>query len=277
MEQSYKDIQEAALGLLLDATLIMSKLSIEYAVVGGWSPFLRYSKFKHPGTKDVDLLFKHGATEGELLEVFNHLRDNGYVASAKHPFQVLKVLNVAGRDFTFNIDLLHPDETLGKFEMMVDHVDLDVIENPFDGNHWKQKSISLPSSTFVFNGHLIPYPVTGTLPNGKTHRADVPLIDDVGIFVTKFQSFKSPKRPRDAFDIYLAVTKNENSNSFVDGLKALRQIPADKSQINLLTEDFLKFIGEKDSYINNVSHFFKSSLPEEIRAETTAILQRTAP
>jgi hypothetical protein len=84
-------VVEGATELLIDTISALSTTSEgEYIVIGGWCPYLRNtSDIKHPGTLDVDLLFREGYREGALTRSINALRQKGFVASAKHPFQLL--------------------------------------------------------------------------------------------------------------------------------------------------------------------------------------------
>ena len=53
-----------------------------------------------------DSLFAQGATPDALDGVVRALLANRYVQSAKHQFQLLKVLIVGDQPFVFNVDLL---------------------------------------------------------------------------------------------------------------------------------------------------------------------------
>lgn len=104
----------------------MSALSLagedEYIVIGGWCPYLRNtSGIKHPGTLDVDVLFKDGYQEGALARSINALRQKGFIASAKHGFQLLLEKQVGAERLIYNVDLLHPRMSDTDKDMFVDH------------------------------------------------------------------------------------------------------------------------------------------------------------
>ena len=244
---SYKDVQAASIGLLAESVKILKGFTIDYAVVGGWSPYLRNSSpISHPGTKDVDLLFEPAATEGKLSEVISAFFDNGYLPSAKHTFQLFKVLNVSEKPMVFNIDLLHPLETIRDSEMFVDHLDLDLPENIKLKTYKIIRSIALPSSRIIFDESLYSM---HKLAGVDKETIEIPLIDEVGILMTKCESIRSSKRQRDAFDIYLAIMQAKDSNYLRQRTIELR---SKYEYIDLLLKGMYDYIkNESDSDFNN--------------------------
>ena len=128
---SYSSEIEASKNLLLDAVLTVEKLGLEYVIIGGWCPYLRNrcSDIIHPGTKDVDILFKDGDIEHSLKPVVESFLNKGYILSAKHKFQLLRIYEIDGHNLVYNIDILHPSETKDAPEMFVDHFEFDFCEN----------------------------------------------------------------------------------------------------------------------------------------------------
>ena len=211
MKSDYSSIQSAAKGLLGEAIQIVQPLDLNYIVIGGWSPFLLNSgKISHPGTKDVDLLFSDGIKVGSLEEVVNEFIINGYIVSAKHKFQLLRILRINGIEFVFNIDILHPDDDEIGSDLFVDHVVLPVPIEEFGENRLAVASIVLPDSSFLFDGHFLEYEMEFNLPNGNIRSLRFPLMDELGLIVTKSLSVNNPKRMRDAFDIYTAIAQCRN-------------------------------------------------------------------
>jgi|SRR5581483_5010600 len=105
---SYPDLLTAARGILCDAVRIATDAGKPFVVIGGWSPFILNSgTIPHPGTHDVDLLFERAASVNELGAVVNAFLSHGYISSAKHAFQLLRLARVRDRDFVFNVDFLH--------------------------------------------------------------------------------------------------------------------------------------------------------------------------
>lgn len=205
----YENILSASKGLLLDAINVLSESNVTFVVVGGWCPYLRNAlPIRHPGTKDVDILFSDGNIKGALNDAVELFLNHGYLVSAKHDFQLLKQLKVGNREFVFNIDLLHPSETINNPELTIDHFDLGVTESDLPGEK-HVRSIVLPSSQLIFDGFYSIFPVQHTLPSGVHSQLDIPLIDGAGLVLSKSQSVKVKKRPRDAFDIYLILRQSD--------------------------------------------------------------------
>lgn len=202
MTCDYEDLASAAKGVLAEAASIANSLGHKYVVIGGWSSYLlNTGAIVHPGTKDVDLLFEQGGRPGELKEVIEAFLAAGFISSAKHPFQVLRLLRVGDREFVFNVDFLHhsPDENLD--ELFVDHLMLDerVVRYTY-------QSIIVPMSTLLFSDASVDeYVLTCRMPSGDDETIRIPLMTEFGTILTKHQSMYGIKRRRDAFDVLLAI------------------------------------------------------------------------
>lgn len=219
----YESLNAAARGLLGEATAIATKCGKEFAVVGGWSPVLRNTAVvSHPGTRDVDLLFSEGATKEALKDVVSAFLDSGYLLSAKHEFQVLRTLPVGGRSFVFNVDLLHPHEGEVKGALCVDQLSFPIPHEDYKSTYVFTKSIALPNAGFVFDGFLAEESIEFMMPDGTRAYHVVPVIDEVGLLATKSKSCKEQKRPRDIFDIYLAISSPHNPEGFKANLSRLK-------------------------------------------------------
>lgn len=219
----YESLNAAARGLLGEASSIATKCGKEFAVVGGWSPVLRNTaKVTHPGTRDVDLLFSEGATKEALKDVVSAFLDSGYLLSAKHEFQVLRTLPVGGRNFVFNVDLLHPHEGEVKGELCVDQLSFPIPHKDYKSTYVFTKSIALPNAGFVFDGFVAEESIEFMMPDGTKACHVVPVIDEVGLIATKCKSCMVQKRPRDIFDIYLAISSPRNVECFKAHLSRLK-------------------------------------------------------
>lgn len=222
---NYNSLLAGARGLLGECCRILEDVDREYAIVGGWSPYLLNSTtFTHPGTHDVDLLFKDGQKEGALEHVVEKFVSEGFVLSAKHNFQLLKVLNIAGTKFVYNVDLLHSSEDNRKENMFVDHLKLPV---PLDENcseTYRAKSIMSPHSAAIFSENLHEVQEeTFILPdNGKEAKLKFSLINEAGLIITKASSVKQIKRPRDSFDIFVAIKQARNYQSLVETFQKIK-------------------------------------------------------
>lgn len=222
---NYDNLLAGAKGLLGDCAKILSATDITYTIVGGWSPLILNSgNIKHPGTHDVDLLFSDGKKESELKEIFNLFLSNGYKSSAKHNFQLLKVISVAGNEFVYNVDFLHSSEKQGKEDMFVDHLKLPVPLSEYCDDTYMEMSIKAPNSEILFQEHL--YEIIEEeflLPNGATEKIKFPLINEAGLIITKTDSVKQIKRKRDSFDIYLAIKQARNYTDLVDVFRNIKK------------------------------------------------------
>jgi hypothetical protein len=197
-----------------------------FAVVGGWSPFfLNNALSLHPGSKDVDLLFDNATQPKSLENVVRAFLDRGYLLSAKHEFQLLRVAQVGAEQLVFNVDLLHPNESawgrsIGRF---VDQIELPLPDSEFAKSRFV-KSITLPDSQFIFDYDRVALiPLTISLPDGGTVKCELPIADESAILVTKSKSMAVPKRPRDILDIFMAVAYCRDRIRMADFFKDILQ------------------------------------------------------
>lgn len=197
------NVLDASKALLVEVAHMLNGMNVTYVIVGGWSPYLRNAtEIPHPGTRDVDVLFSDADAKEGIREVVKAFVEQGFVVSAKHDFQLLKPIVVDGQELMFNVDLLHPSETVENPEKMVDHLNLHVLENEF-GPLKSVKSIVLPSSRILFETELhsvldVSCPLTERV-------VPVPLISEAGCVLSKCESVTLEKRHRDSFDIYLSI------------------------------------------------------------------------
>lgn len=196
-------LDPARLWLLSDAASIAGR-SQSVVVVGGWCSVLnnhRQDGLQHPGTKDVDLLFENGATPGDLASVVNDLMAAGYVLSAKHGFQLVRIIRVGNDELAFSVDLLHPSpktvDSVG--EMFSKHVDLAIEQRPGVHGDTFAVSIGTPVLEAVFHYNLI---VEHLVPGAA---APIRFLNDAGLIVSKASSVSLSKRQRDSYDLFLAL------------------------------------------------------------------------
>lgn len=221
---AFESLEDARVALLCDAVSLASRCGEPFVVIGGWSPFLLNSTpIKHPGTADVDLLFAEGVTPGRLRRVYEQFLAAGYYPSAKHPFQLIQVMQVGPEKLAFNIDFLHPNER-GRRDLFADHIELPVPLTPFLKRHLKMKSIAVPASRFIFTYQRIAWVSVKRIGfSGQELRSEIPVIDEAGLIVTKSYSFRSPKRNRDLVDIYLAVKQCRDRREVTAFLRELKE------------------------------------------------------
>jgi hypothetical protein len=241
-------ILDGAKELLLDSVGAIHAAGIrDYVVIGGWCPYLRNtSSLKHPGTLDVDILFKEGYQAGALKDAIASLRGKGFIASAKHSFQLLRTTVVNQEKLIYNVDLLHPrmhEEDRGLF---IDHLELDI---PLDVEGRRLKavtSIAQPCSVVIFEEQLYsPYEIDGFRFN---------LVDFTGMFITKMDSCQKVKRERDALDLYIALKSNGIDFSM------LKKLGSRSERIQKSLAALLHYLGAKsETFDQNVSLFAKTT------------------
>ncbi|PCJ99162.1 MAG: hypothetical protein COA45_06910 [Zetaproteobacteria bacterium] len=253
MTKKYNSINEASKGLLADSCMVLKASGIEYVIAGGWIPCLRvkHTDFTHPGTRDVDILFNDDPLV--IRKAVTGLMANGYTPSAKHPFQLLKTLNVDGKDMVFNVDLMHPAECDDNPDLYNDIIDFGVPIDYDPDNTEHIKSICFKSSRIIFEQNLwSSFSLEADLPDGKRFTEDIPLMDETSLVLSKCESVKSPKRRRDAFDIYF-VLSGPNGEDTANKLKKMAQNFSDvKNQL----EKLKKYLTDKsDTFTKNVNHY----------------------
>lgn len=254
-------IEDGSKALLKDAATVLSNFpDVQYIVIGGWCPALRNTtRFQHPGTLDVDLLFKDSYRNGSIERVVRSFLDTGFCPSAKHPFQLMKSQSIKGKDFIFNIDLLHPNmmDDKNAIGMFVDHLELDVPLNNTKIETKKVKSIVLSNSEVLFREMLF--------SRESIESIEFNLISFDGMFITKMDSCQKPKRERDSFDIYLGFL-----GDCID-VGRLRSLAEKDERISASLEKFKIFLNDNCSTFNNNVNMFSheyDSLP------ATLILER---
>ncbi len=250
---NYSSINEAIKGLLIKTCAILDDAGTEWVIAGGWVPFLRidHTQFKHPGTKDVDILFSDNPQSIE--NAVKQLLKAGYIPSAKHPFQLLKKLNVDNHQFVFNIDLMHPIEGQANPELFNDIIDLGVKEDYDPEKTVHVKSICFPSSLIVFEEKLwSSFPVKGILPDGQEKEIKIPLLNEPALILSKCESVSASKRQRDSFDIYF-VLSGPNGQTTANTLKKMsKNFPQVCEQLKKL-ENFLTT--KNDHFSSNVYQY----------------------
>ena len=207
---SNASILSGAQDFLVESVSIARRHLRNVIVIGGWCPFLRNDESKsgvaHPGTKDVDLLCSDADIEsGKVRDLIGEYLDAGFMLSAKHEFQLLKPVRIGHREFVYNLDLLYPSQSQENSAKLIDLFDTGVPER-VAGPPRAVMSIVLPSSTILFERMSWQ---ARTVLSSSSETVDVPLLSWSGLILSKCESVKQKKRPRDAFDIWLAIQNAE--------------------------------------------------------------------
>lgn len=197
MSYVYRTEQEAARGMLGEASTILRQGQVKHAVMGGWVPYLFNSTpIPHPGTFDVDILIDDRLTRSEMEHAAKAFLRAGYMPGAKNMFQLYRVLQVGDQPMVFHVDFLHrryaqPDE------ITIDWGVMQSIAGPgtdlvFEENEWTMENVDL------------------TLPDGMEQRVSVPFGTEIALLSTKARSMGIDKRRRDAFDAFLVIGQSRD-------------------------------------------------------------------
>ncbi|MFZ2725278.1 MAG: hypothetical protein WAX77_03400 [Methylococcaceae bacterium] len=147
---------------------------------------------------------KNGTKEGGLKDLFSSFLEKGFLFSAKNQFQMIKTYKIAGREFAYNVDFIHPKSD-GNSEIFIDHLDIGVPIDKYQSKTFKMMSIATPNALGLFDGY---YEMYSFMNNEKI--IEFPLMNEIGLLITKSESVKVAKRKRDSLDIFLAIKNCRN-------------------------------------------------------------------
>jgi len=254
----FETLEAAADALLLTTCNSLRNNEVEFIIVGGWSPFLRKGakNLHHPGTRDVDVLFKDEDLTG-MRRAMKNMLSAGFKASAKHEFQMLISISVDTREFIFNVDFMHPSEQCKNPELLSDIFDLGVPDSSDPtGRRWI-KSIVFQPAKLVFQHELFStFEHCGLDVYGESLSEKIPLLSEAGLVLSKLNSVKLVKRPRDAFDIYY-VLAGPNGSAAADTIKMLA------NEIDEVQEQVRAFLcwldGKAHVFDNNVYRYAQTT------------------
>lgn len=190
---------DAAKHMLQESTTALLEHGVQFAVVGGWSPFLFHSdRYGHPGTFDVDVLLHPASLEdGTFIRASESLLAYGYLRAPKNVYQAHRILQVSGEELVFHVDFLNERDPGNALELV--------------GGTGRMKSIYTEAMKVVFR-----------YENYRSHRAfpGVRFPSPETFVVTKAAAAIVKKRKRDAFDIFVTV-QDQASTSFKESWHAL--------------------------------------------------------
>tara|TARA_B100000678_G_C18191917_1_gene495734 strand:+ start:371 stop:1165 length:795 start_codon:yes stop_codon:yes gene_type:complete len=243
-----QSIEEASLVLLNDVCTSLSDTNSKFVIVGGWVPYLRVTTdaFKHPGTRDVDVLF---SGKQDMPKVATQkLLKNGFMVSAKHEFQLFRVVEISNQKFVFSVDLLHPSSR-DRPEMFRDVLSLD-IRDTYDPTGTRHiRSIAFGMSDLIFEEELWSSFSAKLVENGNL--TSVPLLTASGCIISKLESALVPKRRRDVFDIFYLLEGAAGATVAEEILKVCKK----HTEFGDLLEGFLKWVQSSESCVKNIEHF----------------------
>lgn len=205
----YPDEQSAARGLLGEIARLLSAQGVDFVVIGGWLPYLfNNHPISHPGTFDVDILLNESTPKAAFEAAADHALKLGYLRAPKNQFQLHRLLTVRGEQFVYHVDFLH--------RKYADDTD-DLIRN------WgKFQSIAGPGTDIIFTEReRTVESICIRLPTGESVSLPVPFCSEVGFLSAKGRSALTPKRTRDAFDIFLVIRQSRDYARLVERSRTL--------------------------------------------------------
>ena len=231
---SYNTEQEAARGLLVETTSVLVAQEVDYAIVGGWVPFLlNPGKYSHPGTYDVDILLNERTTKDQMAAAAASLRERCFARSPKNRFQLHRLLGVNGELVHFHLDFLHrkyADDVDGMFKRWGDLT-----------------SIAGPGTDIIFTeSERRQVDVSGVRPDGSATSVLINFATEPGFLSAKGRSLHLPKRTRDAYDIFLVIAQSQDYGRLVSRCNELMANKVFKLSMKAIVHEF----GERDAYRN---------------------------
>jgi len=195
----FQSEQEAAKAMLLEVTQLLNKQTIDYAVVGGWVPFLfNSSPVFHPGTFDVDIVLNTSLNKDDVvLALDSMIEKHGYMRAPKNAFQIYRAIPVLGETMIFHVDFLHrkyADDT-----------------GDLTRTWGRYQSITAPGTDVIFtHKQTQSHRVNALGMNGKEIGGDITFASEAAFLSSKGRSVGLGKRERDGFDIYLVITQSKD-------------------------------------------------------------------
>lgn len=272
----FETFEVAAEALLHKTCDVLVSKKVRFVIVGGWSPYLRGGKsgLQHPGTRDVDVLFDD--EDRDVIEdAIKTMLSDGFHASAKHEFQLLRPLQVGDRKFVFNVDFMHPSEQRLHPELMADIFDLGVPDSSDpSGRRWI-KSIVFQSARIVFDQGLYSYvDREGVDTDGSKKTTTIPLLNEAGLVLSKLNSVKQAKRPRDSFDIFYVLGGPKGHAA----ARQVRQLANDFDEIGEQVESLVRWLDANSSIFDrNVSRYTGNYGVRDFSSFVKAMLLADAP
>jgi hypothetical protein len=210
MTHEFSSEQDAARAMLLDVAQLMNQRTIDYAVIGGWIPYLfNSSPIGHPGTYDVDIVLNTSMNKDDVVGALDAMvKDRNYMRAPKNAFQIYRSIRVNGEDMIFHVDFLHrkyADDTddltrsWGRYES-IGTLGTDVIFTR------KQARTEFLSATGL---------------DGAEISSDVVFATEAGFLCAKGRSTGLGKRERDGFDIYLVIKQSADPEKLSEACRNL--------------------------------------------------------
>lgn len=192
--QYNEELVKAAHAVLLEVVQILGEYRDSVALVGGWCPVFLCPKDsqRHVGSLDVDLALDHRIlAEVGYDTICNKLAEGGYRQSEEQPFIFYRTLNMNGKDFEVELDLLAGEyEGTGR-NRRTQHIQ--------DVKARKARGCDL-----VFN-MFQEVEVSGTDPRGYRDSAKVKIPSIVPFLIMKANALADRRSDKDSYDIYFIL------------------------------------------------------------------------
>ena len=114
--------------------------------------------------------------------------------------------------------------------------------------------------------------VSGVLPNGSSFETQIPLLDGGGLVLSKCESMRSPKRERDAFDVYLMLTDPQRAETVAEITTLCREFP---NLRDIFSNAWTRLTAKKAAAIfdENVRQYWRECKAQSPAADVVQILR----
>ena len=219
--------QDAAHAMLLEVTSLFNRQTIDYAVIGGWVPYLfNNAPLPHPGTFDVDIVLNNALRKDAVVATLDELvSSSGYIRAPKNAFQIYRILHVVDEQMIFHVDFLH--------RKYADDTDNLIMQ-------WgRYETIQTPGTDTLFlNKEVRHQTLNGPFPNGASSSVRIPFATEAGFLACKGRSVGFGKRTRDAYDVFLILDQSQDRDALIHRCKELLNEPVFRKSMERLAEQF---------------------------------------
>ncbi|OOV92441.1 hypothetical protein [Pseudomonas sp. MF4836] len=248
MTYSFASEQEAAQAMLLEVAGLLNRETIDYAVIGGWIPYLFNAKpIRHTGTYDVDIILNAALSKEHVIRALDSMvKDSGYMRAPKNAFQVYRKLVVNNEPMIFHVDFLHRKYADDSADLIM---------------QWgRYESIATPGTDVIFTEKEARYQViSGLAMDGTETFLKVPFATEAGFLSSKGRSVGFGKRLRDAFDIFLIINQSNNIAELTERSQQLMKSSIFAASMARLEHEF-----NKRSAADDAAAFIVKLAPEHI-------------
>lgn len=261
MSEIFNSEQDAAKAMLIEVGSLLNKHTIDYAVIGGWIPFLFNSQpTPHPGTFDVDIVLNTALNQDQVIAALDKMvNESGYRRAPKNAFQIYRELVVLGEPMIFHVDFLHR-------KYADDSEDLT--------RSWgRYQSISTVGTDIIFTEkEARSERVCREDSSGSMVSANITFASEAGFLCSKGRSVGLGKRERDGFDIYLVITQSADISKLKCRCEELMKDGVFTASMIRLYQQFQEgqsAVEKAAKYLSAVSpHFPTKELAEKEISET---------